>query len=180
MLGDLSTGAGAEEFVHWLFAKLREDYLESNELRPRAWVFLQCDPTSGEKLEQTAIAMIVAPDFRGGNREKDALVAMIREIALKSKAVGVVMAMEVWVASKISKERVRSLGPRGLEALPEAERSEALYISLDHLGFKASRSWSAAIRRDSDGSPRLEDFCELPIVEQEGRFSNLFPRELWQ
>jgi hypothetical protein len=180
MLGDLSTRSGAEEFVRWLCAKLREDFLESNELRPRAWVFVQRDPSTGEKLEQTSLAMVVVPDFRGCNEEKDALAAMIRELAVRSKAAGVAMAMEAWFSEGLTLEQANALGPRGLEALPEAQRLECLYLSLDHLAFERTRSWRATIRRDPDGRPLLDEFIELPMRRHMGRFSSVFPRELWQ
>lgn len=151
--------------------------------QPHAVVFGTVDPKKGTPIDGIAIIPIWPMGMRGTNSDKDSFTGFVEGIALRARAIGVLMVMEIWLL-QVEKaedparfEQLRSGNrPRNLEHEPG--RTEAVVLSLEHLAFESgTHFWIADIERKAGAAGILGEFKYVKPERATGRFINLFHRE---
>jgi hypothetical protein len=121
-----------------------------------------------------------------GERERAGFIDFVRRLALDTKAVGVIFVTEVWFACAIADDiaAVRRMCERvdGRQLEDLDDRHEGILISVDHLAYGHTVRWIASVIRDANGRGRATRFETVPPEDTivRDRFSEAFPRELWQ
>lgn len=176
--GDLSTQMGVAHFTAWWLAKTVIDFNRRGRVIHHAVVFAT-QSIDGKPYAEPIPHVIYDNGGMAENVDsKNRFRAGIRELCKRTKAVGVMMVVEAWFRTNVSKEDMARADKRGLEADPL--REEAIFVSLDHLANKQMVAWVAPITRGADGAGRVTDFRPYGDVKAyEGRFTELFPRELY-
>lgn len=175
----LSTKEGAIDFMRHQMEAMRELLARDGEARPVAFVFLTRDPKTGEDLPEPGAMLVPLDGTMGSGEAKDRAAALLRALCVKGRGVGVGMMMETWM-SHMTEEEHRAWGGRSLEHLPQAKRSEKLWVTLEHVQLPQPAAWTAPIARDANGQPRAGEFERLEGGMFKGRFAELFAREEWQ
>lgn len=179
---DLATKEGILAFLEDIRGGIRENLEATGQLVPYCVVLATKTDELGGRLSdlkepssQSVIAMFVSPET--AHVSKDQFFDLVRELAVRSRAVGVLTISEVWLAmvpvdNQAEIDRVRRDG-----AVNAPDRKEGVMLMCEH---RAMRSFTqvAFIERTADGKPKLSEFHDGEETEA-GRFSNLFPREMY-
>jgi hypothetical protein len=175
---DLATKEGVDEFVAYWMTKTVDEFAENGSVRPHAVVFGTLSP-DGDPLGLAAPHFLIDAD--GGMTKtpetKSAFVATVRDYSRRTRAVGVMMVMEVWMRTMSSQDEVGQY--RHGDLAKDPQRREAIFITLDHLAHAQTKAWFAPIEREANGKGRVGAFILTPCGLS-GRFTEVFPRELYQ
>lgn len=179
---DLTTRAGIEDFVtneqKWAVREFKKD---GGLAGPHAIVFATIDPRTGEPFDPIGIVPIWPHGMRGTAKDKEAFTRFVEGIAVKCRAMGVLIVMEVWMVMAD-----RTVDPARYEQLKthrgsidhESDRTEAIVLSLEHLAFPPGQHmWFGRITRDAAGVGTVAAFEYHQPGNARGRFLNLFHRE---
>jgi len=193
-MDDLRDKETALRFMERLWLpRVRDSYLREGTIWPRVAIIATLDLASGGELEHPAVVDVYSDavfdddpeatksgplDREPGVRSKERFVEFVRGMCMKTRAIGVGFAMEAWTVNATDEER-RRLGPPA----NHPNRREILFASLDHLRLPKGILWEATISRVAitQGYASAFERHEVDdVVHQGGRFSEFFPRELWQ
>lgn len=175
----LSDRAGLEAFVEFLKRSAAEYFMKAGQVLPHAFIIGTIDPSDGKPFAHGAVAIPCVPNQPPSDEfEYTHFIAGIRAKAIEVKAVGVVAIAEAWFAA-IDPGTDPDTVPALNNSSFEGRRREAIVMTIDHLAFKATVRWAAIIHREP--SVRLQSWQRMPrgAIMRE-RFSDAFPRELWQ
>jgi hypothetical protein len=174
-----------ESFVEFCKERALQTFNQRGRVTPHALVLGTVHPDLGE-LEEAVAFPCVPVEMIQGERERAGFIDFVRRLALDTKAVGVIFVTEVWFACAIADDiaAVRRMCERvdGRQLEDLDDRHEGILISVDHLAYGHTVRWIASVIRDANGRGRATRFETVPPEDTivRDRFSEAFPRELWQ
>lgn len=174
----LADPAELEGFVEFLKESAAEYFLRAGRVLPHAMILATRDPINGEEIEDSAVAIPCLPaSLPQSGEDYSRFIAGLRAKSIELKAVGVIVVAEAWCVA------IDGIDPATVPELNTSSfggrRREAVMVTVDHLAFKATVRWAAII--DRVPSLGLQTWKRLPAKTiMRERFTDAFPRELWQ
>lgn len=166
MSADLTTEAGAREWIEHLKAHARRRFLEFGDLSPQAFFLATRDPDTGAALDPPGLHchFIESDLINQHGPRKDVLAMFLRAQARRCAAIGYLWMSEAWVLQGESPS---------WEHVPG--RREVLSIFVEHRALPKRESWGALVTRPKKGPPQLGEWSKRG--EPTGRFSQALPVE---
>jgi hypothetical protein len=150
-------------------------FLQDGEHRPMSFLFCTKHPDTGEAMKMTMMIPVVG-DF--GEDTKDAYSSVLRALAHKTRAVGVIFISEIWMVVTDTENEEEAVRKYAGSLASHPQRQEHLMLTCEHSRF-GCRMWVAKIVREGgkpDGKPTLEAWRgDEGFTNRGGRFVHLLP-----
>lgn len=172
-------------FVEFCKERALETFHQRGRITAHALVLGTYHPQSKEELDGARAFPCVPTEIRGAV-DMASFIDFVRHVAIDTKAIGVIFVSEVWYASAPADDSVavRRMHERidGRQLKDVDDRHEGILISVDHLAYGHTVRWISDVARGADGRGRAAPFHMVPPEDTvvRDRFSEAFPRELWQ
>lgn len=174
---DLRTRKGVEEYALKVIQKgAKTNFEKDGVIVPAAFVFGTMHPETGRDFPNGFGVIYLTPEMDFNDRGKNVFATMVRYVAEKSKALGLIFITECWTVYYSADKDLREFqeyrdSGESLENHPD--RIEQVILSLEHK--TGDRAWTCEIMRDQAGVGKLSDsWKEMPkAIERLGRFTGL-------
>jgi hypothetical protein len=172
---DLATADGMMAFTGHYGDRVRRFFNERDRVIPLVGIVATWNAPARRSFAEPTGIEILMPDMDAGptfdqvERQKTLASRFIRRLAIESKAIGVVTAMECWLTTNMSF--------RGKDFAKDPERQEVIVLLAEHIRFPAARLLTAKISRDAAGKGTAAPYVENEGVRMSGRFTDLLDRE---
>lgn len=171
----------ALEFAKEMSDRAREVFEAEGSVDPVSFLIMQVNPETGEPFEGKTQQVAICSPKQFGIQEFDGVgrsmyTDLLRALAEKTKATGVVMIQEIWIWKGSEEERPPS---GSLEFVPGRREAVSMIFEHQQLGNK-SMMWLAEITRLEGGKGVLGEFNEMPsdrAVQASGRFVGIIPNK---
>ena len=171
---DLTTADGMMLYAKSFGEMCRQQFASCGQLFPVVTVIATYDPERKCSFGEPAVIHVAMPDMSVGSNhgeivaQKRRAATFLRDLVLRTKAIGVVTGMEVWISSN-EKFRNRDFSE-------DPDRREAISVLVEHARFTGTRQLRADITRDAAGNGIVGEFIEDTTVVLKGRFTDLLGR----
>jgi hypothetical protein len=158
------------QFAEAMMTVMRSYFEKDGHLDPVAFVLATKDYKTNAALPEPE-PLIIPLHFRN-QKDKDDAADLIREVARRTDAVGVLCAFETWILKGEDSEKLKRAARNGLKDHPD--RTEVIFVMMEH--HRGDFVWVCDIKRNDEGEASLGQFKLEDGMNLGGRFANLLPQ----